>query len=95
MQQLAQRYRVSAMPTFKFIKGGKEVDEVRLGRQGAGVVETRRANLVHSSKARPHPSSMPRSHSTPVPFPPKLPRAPDHPRLAQPPSQIPSRSCLT
>jgi thioredoxin-like negative regulator of GroEL len=28
VQALAAKYRVSAMPTFKFIKGGKEVDEV-------------------------------------------------------------------
>lgn len=28
MQQLAAKYRVSAMPTFKFVKGGKEIDEV-------------------------------------------------------------------
>jgi thiol-disulfide isomerase/thioredoxin len=27
--QLAQRFQVRAMPTFKFLKGGKEVAEVR------------------------------------------------------------------
>lgn len=27
-QELARRFRVSAMPTFKFLKGGKEIAEV-------------------------------------------------------------------
>ncbi|WWD21925.1 thioredoxin [Kwoniella shandongensis] len=28
-QQLAQRFRISAMPTFKFLKGGREIDELK------------------------------------------------------------------
>ncbi|GFZ48983.1 Thioredoxin homolog 3 [Saitozyma sp. JCM 24511] len=28
-QQLAQRFRISAMPTFKFLKGGREIAELR------------------------------------------------------------------
>ena len=30
VQEVARRYRVTAMPTFKFVKGGKEVAEVSL-----------------------------------------------------------------
>ncbi|KAK8846618.1 thioredoxin [Kwoniella newhampshirensis] len=28
-QQLAQRFRITAMPTFKFLKGGREIDELK------------------------------------------------------------------
>lgn len=82
VQALAAKYRVSAMPTFKFVKGGKEVDEV-----SDRIVSP---ELTENSFEVHHPlSSMPKSPNTLVQLPPLVLRRLPRPQLQLSPTRSP------